>query len=102
MEASSGRCPLSAGINLIRSFQFHVGGHAAAHTAGGVVDAHFHADHFVHPFAASLHVARKKFGLLIDLLHDSVESSVGKRVDAHFRLLAKAHAANFRFGDVNA
>src|ERR1700738_1951210 len=60
MEASSGRCPLAADINLIRSFQLHVSRHAATHTAGGVIDANFYADYFVYPFAASLHVARKK------------------------------------------
>src|SRR6202140_157613 len=102
MEAASGRCPLLAGINLTRSFQLHVRRHAAAHAAGGVIDANFYADYLVHPFAASLHVARKKFGLLINLLHDSVENGIGERVDADLRLLADAHAANFRFGDVNA
>src|SRR6202022_11922 len=78
IEASAGRCPLSTGINLIHSFQLHVSRHAAAHTAGGVIDANFYADYFVYAFAASLHVARKKFGLLIDLLHDAIENSVGK------------------------
>src|SRR3984893_3600573 len=102
MEASSGRCPLEADIILIRSFQLHVSRHAAAHTAGGVIDANFYADYFVYAFAASLHVARKKFGLLIDLLHDAIENSVGKRVDANFCLLAQAHSANFRFRDVYA
>src|ERR1700719_1399647 len=102
MEASAGCCPLSTGINLIRSFQLHVGCHAATHTAGSVIDANFYADYFVHPFAASLHVARKKFGLLIHLLHDAIENGVGKRVDADFRLLAQAHAANFRFRNEDA
>src|ERR1700676_3127247 len=101
MEASEGGGSLLAGINLICSFQLHVSRHAATHTTGSVIDANFYADYFVHPFAASLHVARKKFSLLINLFHDAVEHSVGKRVDANFRLLAYAHVANFRFGDVN-
>src|ERR1700676_2295385 len=102
MEASEGGGSLLAGINLICSFQLHVSRHAATHTTGSVIDANFDADYFVHPFAASLHVARKKFGLLINLFHDAIESGVGKRVDADFRLLAQAHASDFRFGDINA
>src|ERR1700730_16908713 len=102
IEASSGRCSLFAGINLIRNFQLHVSRHTAAHTTGGVIDANFYADYFMHPFAASLHVARKQFGLLINLLNHAIENGVGKRVDTDFRLLAQAHAANFRFRDVNA
>src|ERR1700686_5414158 len=87
MEASSGRCPLAADINLIRSFQLHVSRHAAAHTTSGVVDANFYADYFVYAFAPGLHVARKKFGLLINLLYHAIENGVGKRVDADLRLL---------------
>src|ERR1700730_1873584 len=102
MEASSGRCPLLAGINLIRSFQLHVSRHAATHTARGVIDANFYTDYFMHPFAAGLHVARQKFGLLINLLHNAIENSVGKRVDADFGRLAQVDVANFRFADVNA
>src|ERR1700730_10531319 len=102
MEDSSGRGPLSTGINLIRSFQLHVSRHAATHATGGVIDADLYADYLVHPFAASLHIAGKKFGLLINLFHYAIENRVWKRVDADFRLLAQTHAANFCFGDVNA
>src|ERR1700730_9382305 len=102
MEAPSGPCSLWTGIILIRSFQLHVSRHAATHASGGVIDANFYADYFVHPFTASLHIARKKFGLLINLLHNADKNGVGKRVDADLRLLPDAHPADFRFRDVNA
>src|ERR1700730_3796234 len=83
MQTSAGRCSLLTGINLICRLQLHVSGHAAAHSAGEVIDANFYANYFVYPFAASLHVARKEFSLLINLFHNPIENGVGKRVDAN-------------------
>src|SRR5450432_1135646 len=101
MEAPSGGW-LAGGMSLTCGLQFHIGSHAAADAAGGVIDANFYADYLVDASAAGLHVARKKFGLLINLLDDAVENGLGKRIDAHFGLLAQTHAANFGFGNVNA
>ncbi len=39
----------------------------------GIVDANFHAKDLMDAFLARLHVARKKFSLLIDLFDDAVK-----------------------------
>src|SRR5215467_1377994 len=45
----------------------HIRRHTGQDVMRGVVDAHFHAEDLVHPFFAGLHIARKKFRLLVDL-----------------------------------
>src|SRR5271168_2075080 len=77
MAASTGFC---AGLDTIsvRCFQFHVGGHAREHPAGGIVDANLHAKHLVHAFFAGLHVSRQEFRLLIDLFDDPFENRLRK------------------------
>ena len=82
--------------------ELDVGGHAGEDAMGGIVDADFHAENLVDAFFAGLHVAGKKFGLLVDLLDDAVEGLIGKGVDADFRFLAEMHVADFGFRDVDA
>ena len=51
----------------------------------------------MHALFARLHVARQKFGLLIDLLDDAVENRLRKRIDANFGFLTQALRDRSRF-----
>src|SRR5580765_365892 len=83
-------------------FQFYVRGHARQNAPGRIVDADFDAEDLMNAFLARLHVPREKFRLLIDLLDDTLKDRLRERIDPHFRFLAQLHAANFRFGYVDA
>src|SRR6266436_5490241 len=83
-------------------FQLHIRSHTGKHAASGIIDANFYANDLVDALFAGLHIARQEFGLLVDLLDDTIESGVGKRIDANFRFLAKLDAADFGFGNVDA
>ena len=63
----------SVGHGLAVRRELHVRGHAGKHAMRGIVDADFHAENLVDAFFAGLHVARQKFGLLVDLLDDAAE-----------------------------
>ncbi len=84
------------------SFQFDVRGHAREDVAGGVVDANLHAKYLVDALVAGLHIARKEFGLLIDLLDHAVEYRVWESIHADFRFLTEADVADYGFGNVDA
>jgi hypothetical protein len=58
--------------------EFHIRGHAGEDTMGRIVDADFHTENLVNAFFAGLHVARQKFGLLIDLFHHTLKDLVRK------------------------
>src|ERR1700756_4413657 len=80
MARSSGGC-VSGGIFLSAcGFQLDVSGHAGPDLSGRIVDAHLHTKDLVNAFFARLHVAREKFGLLVDLFHHTCECLVRKRV----------------------
>src|SRR5437773_1108611 len=101
MAASTEDCG-GVAIGSARGFEFHVGGHAGENAAGRIVDANLHAKNLMNAFLAGLHIARKKFGLLIDLLHFAVENSVGKGVHTDFRLLTELDPPVLGFRNVNA
>src|SRR5437660_6654130 len=101
MAGSPFVCGAVSTASILR-FQFHIRGHAGKDAAGGIIDANFYANDLVNALFASLNVARQKFGLLIDLLDDAIESRVGKRIDANFGFLANLDAPDFGFGNVNA
>src|SRR6266566_6400761 len=101
MAARTGDCD-SLAILSTRRFKFHIRGHPGEHAARGVVDADLDPEDLMDAFLAGLYVARKKFRLLIDLLHFSVKNGVGKGIDADFRLLPEADASELRLGYVNA
>src|SRR6266581_1768133 len=86
----------------IPRFQFDVGGHAGADAAGRIVDADFYAEDLVDALFAGLHVAGQKFGLLVDLLDDTVENLIGEGIDVDFGFLAELDAADHGFRDVDA
>src|SRR6266702_2668637 len=69
---------------------------------GRIVNANLYAEHLMNAFFARLHVARKKLGLLIDLLHCTIEDRVRKRINAYFRLLPELNAAILGFRNINA
>src|SRR6266849_5274651 len=100
--AASGGAGRIAATGLTPRFQLDVGGHAGADAAGGIGDANFHAEDLMHALFPGLHVARQKFGLLVDLLHDAVENGVGKGIDTNFRLLAEAHTAKLGLRNIDA
>src|SRR5258707_492674 len=82
--------------------QRNVGGHAGADAVRRVVNAHFHAKDLVDALFHSLHITRQEFGLLINLLDGTVENLIGKGVHANLGLLPEMHAADLRFGNVDA
>src|SRR5271166_455580 len=82
--------------------QGDVGGHAGAHAVRRIVDAHLHAEYLMDAFFHGLHVARKKFGLLVDLFDGAVEDLVGEGVHANLGLLAEMYAADLGFGNIDA
>src|SRR6266571_265006 len=86
----------------IPRFQLDVGGHPGADAAGRIVDADFYAEDLMDALFAGLHVARQKFGLLVDLFHYTIENLVGERIDADFGFLAELDAADHSFRNVNA
>src|SRR6266852_917333 len=86
----------------IPRFQLDVGGHASADAAGGIIDADFYAENLMDALFAGLHVARQKFGLLVDLFHYTIENLVGEGIDADFSFLAELDAADHGFRDVDA
>src|SRR5689334_25109998 len=67
-----------------------------------VIDADFHAKNLVNALFAGLHVAGKKFGLLINLLDDAFENLVAERVDTNLSFLAELNSPKLGFRDVNA
>jgi hypothetical protein len=56
----------------------NIRGHAGANAMRGIVDAYFHAKDLVDTLLDGLHIAGKKFSLLIDLLYRAVERLFGK------------------------
>ena len=40
---------------------------------GSVIDAHLHPENLMDAFLARLDIARKEFGLLVDLLDDAIK-----------------------------
>src|SRR5712692_5787382 len=60
-----------AGISALPVLQFHVGGHAGADPARGVLDAHLDAEDLMDALLACLDVAREELSLLVDLLDDA-------------------------------
>src|SRR5690348_656474 len=83
MAASLRGC-VGVAIASARWLEFHVGSHPGEDMAGRIVDADFYAKNLVNPFLAGLHIAWKKLGLLVDLLHFAFENAVGKRIDSDF------------------
>src|SRR5258708_160223 len=101
MAACGRDCAWVAIVSAL-GFQFHIGGHASEVTAGGIIDANFYANDLVYALFAGLNIARQEFGLLVDLFDEAIESSIRKRIDANFGLLAKPDVADFGFGNVDA
>src|ERR1700674_96950 len=101
MAASEGICGVVATASIPR-FQLHVGGHAGKDVPGGIVNADFHTEDLMNPLLASLHVARKKFRLLIDLFDLAIEDGVGESIDADFSLLTKLDPTVFGFGNIDS
>src|SRR5438552_1125141 len=101
IAGSTGDCCALAIVSL-RRFELYLGGHAGEDAASRVVDANFHAEDLVDAFLPRLHVAREKFGLLVNLFHLPAKNGVGKGVDADFRPLAELNAAKLGFRNVNA
>src|SRR5271168_3214841 len=101
MAASAGFC-VGVDTVLVRALQLYIRGHSGEDVAGGVIDANLHTEHLVHTFFRGLHVARKKFRLLIDLLDDAVEHRFRKRVHANFGFFAQLYTTNLCFGNVDA
>src|SRR5580704_701557 len=87
---------------LISCFQFHIGGHAGENVAGGIIDADFDAKNLMNALFACLDVARKKFGMLVDLLDDTFKNRLWKRIDSHFCFLSDLDAAEFGLRNINA
>ena len=58
--------------------ELDVSSHASKNAMRRIVDSDFDAENLVDTFLASLDIARKKFGLLINLFHDAVENLIGK------------------------
>src|SRR5438046_2224396 len=61
----------------IPRFQFHVGSHACKNMAGGIIDAAFYANDLVDALFASLDVARRKLGPMIDMSDDAMKRPDG-------------------------
>src|SRR6266702_3071713 len=101
MATSPFLCGVAA-TALIPRFQCHIGSHTGKDAAGGIIDADFYANDLVNALLACLHIARKEFGLLVDLLDDAIESGVWKRIDANFGFLANPDATDFGLGNVDA
>src|SRR5215469_18512173 len=101
MASRAGACGSVAIVSAHR-FKFYVRGHPGKHAARRVVDADFYAEDLMDAFLAGLYVARKEFGLLIDLLHFSLKNRVGKGIDTDFRLLSEPDSSELRLGNVDA
>src|SRR5215471_8136278 len=94
-------CGVSLTIST-SAFKLHVGRHARQNVARRIVDAHFDAEDLVYTFLPGLHVARKKLGLLIDLLNHACKGLPSGRIHHDIRLVADFYAIDFGFRDVNA
>src|SRR5258708_449750 len=82
--------------------QRNVGGHAGADAMRRVVNADLHPKNLVHALFHRLHIARQEFCLRIDLLDVTFENLIGEGVDANLGFLPEMHAADLRFGNVDA
>src|SRR5215813_10560090 len=82
--------------------KFDVSGHARKDAVRRIINADFYAEDLMDTLFAGLHVAGKKFRLLVDLLDEAVEGFFLKRVDVNVRLLTDTDFVQFCFGNVDA
>src|SRR5262249_9754539 len=83
-------------------FNGYIRGHSWLQRSFAVVNADFDAEDQMVAFVATLHVARCKFALSVDLLYHSVERAVGEGVDFDFGLSADLDHAEPRLRDIDA
>src|SRR5215470_13506312 len=89
-------------IRSARGRKLDIGGHAGEDAVGRIVDADLHTKYLMGALFAGLHIARKKFGLLIDLFDYAGKSLLRKGVDANFRSLTDVYLADHGLRDVDA
>src|SRR5258708_3218570 len=101
MAGPAGFCGV-AGTASIPPFPLYVRGPSRPDVARGVLACGFFAPNLGDAFFAGLDVAGQKFGLLVDLLDDTVENLIGEGIDVDFGFLAELDAADHGFRDVDA
>src|SRR5215813_2130397 len=82
--------------------KFDVSGHARKDAVRRIINSDFYAEDLMDTFFPGLHVAGKKFRLLVDLLDEAVEGFLLKWIDVNLRLLSDRDFVQFRLGDVDA
>src|SRR5262245_11819005 len=91
--------PLTRSVSAL---EFHIRSHSRQNVMCRIIDAHFHAEHLMHPFFPRLHIARQKFGLLIDLFNQAFKRLASSGIHGDFGLVANLYAVDFGFRNVDA
>src|SRR4030095_10307599 len=76
--------------------------HSGAQTIIVARQTNLHAEYLFDSVSDSLHIARRKFGLPVDLLDNAVEIGVRKRIDTNADVLAEFDQTQPGFRDINA
>src|ERR1700726_1410372 len=82
--------------------KINIGRHAGAQSVVVVRQADFDAEDLTDSVLHGLYIARRKLGLAVHLLDDTVEIFARKRIDADSNLFADFDQTKPRLGNINA